>query len=137
MRLALEVRYKMPVAVVIQNTQEFKLKSCQGGVVEIRRMTFGESLIRKDMMASVAMEMQNRSKGNESMKIQMDLLQEKTTLWEFSNLVMKHNLTDANEKLLDFKNPAHVKALEGKIGDEIQQYINELNSFEEDEEIKN
>lgn len=128
----------MPVAVVVQNTKEYKLKSCEGGIVEIRRMTFGESLVRKDMMASVAMEMQNRSsKANDSMKIQMDLLQEKTTLWEFLNLVVRHNLTDANDKPLDFKNPAHVKALEGRIGDEIQKYINELNSFEEDEDIKN
>jgi len=128
----------MPIAIVIQNSEEYKLKSCEGGIVKIRRMTFGESLVRKDMMASVAMEMQNRSsKGNESMKLQMDLLQEKTTLWEFSNLIVSHNLTDSNEKLLDFKNPAHVKALVGRIGDEIQQYINELNSFEENEEIKN
>jgi hypothetical protein len=127
----------MPVAVVVQNSEEFKLKSCEGGIVKIRRMTFGESLVRKDMMASVAMEMQGKSKGNESMKLQMDLLQEKTTLWEFKNLIVSHNLTDANEKLLDFSNPAHVKALEGRIGDEIQQYINELNSFEENEEVKN
>jgi len=126
----------MPIAVVIQNSDEFKLTSCQGGVVEIRRMTFGESLVRKDMMASVAMEMQSKSK-NDSMKLQMDLLQEKTTLWEFANLIVRHNLTDANDKLLDFKNPAHVKILEGRIGDEIQKYINELNSFEEDEDIKN
>lgn len=128
----------MPIAVVIQSSEEYKLKSCAGGIVKIRRMTFGESLVRKDMMASVAMEMQNRSsKGNDSMKLQMDLLQEKTTLWEFANLIVSHNLTDSNDKLLDFKNPANVKALEGRIGDEIQQYINELNSFEENEEIKN
>jgi len=127
----------MPVAVVVKTSNEFKLKSCQGGIVEIRRMSFGESLIRKDMMASVAMEMQNKSKGSDSMKLQMDLLQEKTTLWEFANLIVSHNLTDANDKLLDFKNQAHVKMLEGRVGDEIQQYINELNSFEEDIDIKN
>lgn len=127
----------MPIAVVVENSKEFNLISCPGGIIEIRRMTFGESLVRKDMMASIAMEMQNKSKGNDSMRLQMDLLQEKTTLWEFSNLIVKHNLTDASEKLLDFRNPAAVKALEGRIGDEIQKYINELNSFEEVEEIKN
>lgn len=130
----------MPIAVVVDNQVKFELKSAPpDGFVSIRRMNYGESLKRRDMMANVAMEMRDR-KGRddkETTKIQMEILSEKTAIWEFSNLVMEHNLTDANGSPLNFKNPDHVKMLQGKIGDEIQNYINNLNSFEEDEQVKN
>lgn len=130
----------MPIAVVIDNQVKFELKSAPpDGFVSIRRMNYGESLKRRDMMANVAMEMQDKKgrDAQETTKIQMQILQEKTAVWEFANLIMEHNLTDANSQPLNFKNPEHVKMLQGKIGEEIQKYINDLNSFEEDEEIKN
>lgn len=127
----------MPIAVVVENNKKFELKSLPDGFVVIRRMNYGESLKRKDMMASVAMDMEKRSGQEQSTKLQMEILSEKTTLWEFSTLIMDHNLTDENDKPLSFKDPNHVKKLVGRVGDEIQQYINDLNSFEDDEEIKN
>lgn len=130
----------MPVAVVIDNTKRCDLKSCPpDGYVVIRRMNYGESLVRKDMMASIAMEISGK-KGRtteDTTKMQMEILQEKTTLWEFANLIVEHNLTDENEKLLNFKEPKDVKRIVGKIGDEITMHINDLNSFEDNEEVKN
>jgi hypothetical protein len=58
-------------------------------------------------------------------------------LWEFANLILDHNLTDAQDRKLNFKDPNDVKSIRGQVGDEIQLYINEMNSFEEAEEIKN
>lgn len=130
----------MPIGVVVEESKKFMLKSCPpDGFVVIRRMNYGESLKRKDMMASIAMEMQSKKSKNEAetTKLQMDLLQEKTSLWEFAQLVVEHNITDAKENLLNFRDPAHVKMLVGRIGDEIQMYINEMNSFEDDEEVGN
>lgn len=129
----------MPSAVVTQTTERCELKSCPpDGYVVIRRMNYGESLKRKDMMASIAMSMDtSKGKGNSETKMQMDLLQEKTSLWEFATLVVEHNLTDEKDNKLDFKRQEHVKALVGRIGDEIQQHIDRINSFEDTEETKN
>lgn len=126
----------MPIATVTDESVKKELKSCPpDGFVVIRRMTFGESLKRREMMASIAMQMDG--KKGEGNKMQMDILQEKTALWEFANLVLDHNLTDAQERRLNFKLPADIMKIRGQVGDEIQQYINELNSFEDNEEIKN
>ena len=126
----------MAIATVTNDTDRKELKSCPpDGFVVIRRMTYGESLQRKEMMASIAMQMDG--KKGEGTKMQMDLLQEKTALWEFKNLIVDHNLTDEKERKLDFKNPKDVMMIRGQVGDEIQLYINELNSFEDDEEVKN
>jgi hypothetical protein len=129
----------MPIAVVLDTKKRYDLKTLPDGYVVIRRMNFGESLKRKDMMASVAMEISGK-KGktqDETTKMHMDILAEKTTLWEFAELILEHNLTDEHNKPLDFRQPAHVKRIVGQIGDEISLYINELNSFEEDAEVKN
>jgi hypothetical protein len=127
----------MAVAVVTQQTEKCELKSAPpDGYVVIRRMNYGESLQRKDMMASIAMSMDSK-KGSSETKMQMDLLQEKTSLWEFSKLIVDHNLTDDKERKLDFSNPAHVRAIVGRIGDEIQMHIDRINSFEDTEETKN
>ena len=128
----------MAVAVVTQQTERCDLKSAPpDGFVTIRRMNYGESLQRKDMMASIAMSMNTKGKGDGETKMQMDLLQEKTSLWEFSKLIVDHNLTDDKERKLDFSNPAHVRAIVGRIGDEIQMHIDRINSFEDTEETKN
>lgn len=126
----------MAIATVTSNTDRKELKSCPpDGYVVIRRMNYGESLKRKEMMASIAMQMDG--KKGEGAKVQMDLLQEKTALWEFANLIVDHNLTDDKDRRLDFRNPKDVMMIRGQVGDEIQLYINDLNSFEDDEAVKN
>jgi len=143
----------MPIATVTEASENIPLKSCPpDGFVVIRRMNYGESLKRKDMMASIAMSMDTSKKGPQETKMQMDLLQEKTSLWEFSNLILEHNLTklvnskgqpckkddpDAREMPLNFKIPSDIQMISGQVGDEIQMHIDRLNSFEESEETKN
>lgn len=126
----------MAVATVTDGTVTKELKSCPpDGYVVIRRMDFGESLKRKEIMASIAMQMDG--KKAEGTKMQMDILQEKTALWEFANLIVDHNLTDEANRKLNLGDPKDVRRIRGQVGDEIQMYINELNSFEEDETVKN
>lgn len=130
----------MAIGVVLKNEEKCALKSCPpDGYVIIRRMDYGESLKRKDMMASMAMELNDKKGANteETMKLQMKILQGDISIWEFSNLIIDHNITDEKENKLDFKNPNHVKMLRGPVGDEIQMHIDKLNSFEDDHEVKN
>lgn len=127
----------MAIATITQPTENFKLKSCPpDGFVTIRRMTWGEKLKRQSMMTQYRMEMTTNSKDRD-MALDVNILQEKVSLWEFQNLIVEHNLTDADEKPLNFRNVADIVRLGPVVGEEIQKYIDEVNSFEETEEVKN
>lgn len=127
----------MAIATITQPTENFKLKSCPpDGFVTIRRMTWGEKLKRQSMMTQYRMEMTKNSK-DQDMALDVNILQEKVSLWEFQNLIVEHNLTDADEKPLNFRNVADIVRLGPVVGEEIQKYIDEVNSFEETEEVKN
>lgn len=126
----------MPIATIVDSTERFELKSCPpDGYVVVRRMTYGEKLKRQSMMTKFKMEM-GRNKSD-AMNMDVDLDQEKVSMWEFANLIVEHNLTDENEKPLNFKNMADIARLGPVVGEEIQTYIDKLNSFEEDDEVKN
>lgn len=127
----------MAIATITQPTETFKLKSCPpDGYVTIRRMTWGEKLKRQSMMTKYRMEMTKNTK-DQDMSLDVDILQEKVSQWEFSNLIVEHNLTDETETPLNFKNIADIVRLGPVVGEEIQGYIDEVNSFEEKEEVKN
>lgn len=126
----------MAIATVVNATERFDLKSCPpDGYVVIRRMSYGEKLKRQSMMTKFRMEM-GRNKS-EAMNMDVDLDQEKVSMWEFSNLIVEHNLTDEHERQLNFKNMNDISRLGPVVGEEIQTYIDKLNSFEEDDEVKN
>lgn len=126
----------MAIATVVNANERFDLKSCPpDGYVVIRRMSYGEKLKRQSMMTKFRMEM-GRNKSD-AMNMDVDLDQEKVSMWEFANLIVEHNLTDENVKPLNFKNMVDIARLGPVVGEEIQTYIDKLNSFEEDQEIKN
>lgn len=126
----------MAVATIVNTTERCDLKSCPpDGYVVIRRMTYGEKLKRQSMMTKFKMEM-GRNKSD-AMNMDVDLDQEKVSMWEFANLIVEHNLTDENEKPLNFKNIADIARLGPVVGEEIQTQIDKLNSFEEDDDVKN
>lgn len=127
----------MAIATITQPTETFKLKSCPpDGYVTIRRMTWGEKLKRQSMLTKYRMEMDKNTKDKD-MSLDVDILQEKVSYWEFQNLIVEHNLTDENETPLNFRNMADITRLGPVVGEEIQKYIDEVNTFEESEEVKN
>lgn len=126
----------MAVATIVDSTERFDLKSCPpDGYVVIRRMTYGEKLKRQSMMTRFKMEMGRKNTDANVMDVDLD--QEKVSMWEFANLVVEHNLTDESLKPLNFKNMADIVRLGPVVGEEIQKRIDELNSFEEDDSVKN
>lgn len=124
----------MPVAVVQGEPEHFDLKTLPGGYVRIKRMTHGEKLARRAFTSKMLME---ADRGSRSMRGEIDLFKEETSFYDFAHCVVDHNLTDADERPLQFKNPADVRKLEGRIAEEIERYIDSINNFEEDEEVKN
>lgn len=126
---------KMPVAV-ITNSQSDKidLKTCPGGYVIVRRMNYGEKLLRDGMAAKFLM---SGSTKDASMQGELEMQTEEVALWEFANLIVEHNLTDTQDVPLNFKIKAHVKMLDPAVGDEIGQLIDAQNAAQDSEEVKN
>ena len=120
----------MPRATVASETEKFELKSLPEGYVVIRRMTYGEKLNRTDGMMNM-----RTTAEDKQMEIQM--MSKKVAFQDFGNLIIEHNLTDENDKALNFKNAADVERLDPRIGDEIGQLIDGINSFEDTANVKN
>jgi len=114
----------------ITQVDRHDLKTCEGGYVELRRMTYGQYLHRSGM----AMDMQMRGeKGGRNSVVDIDLGQEKVTEYEFGICIAAHNLTDDQDVPLDFKKAAHVHLLDARVGQEIGDLINKMNTFDEEE----
>lgn len=120
----------MPRATVASETEKFELKSLPEGYVVVRRMTYGEKLNRTDSMMNM------RTTG-EDREMQFQMMTRKIAFQDFGNLIIEHNLTDENDKPLNFKNAADVERLDPRIGDEIGQLIDGINSFEDSQDTKN
>jgi hypothetical protein len=128
---------QVPVATVTERSRRFDLKTCPGGYVVVKRMTHGQKLYRADLTSKMKI---NASKKSKDVQGEIDLLQRQTAFWEFANLIEEHNLTalvnasdpGSDERPLNFKVPADVEMLDGRIGEEISTRIAEVNNFEED-----
>jgi hypothetical protein len=125
----------MPQATVnFQATERFDLKSCPEGFVELRRMSYGEKLSRQQMAMEMAMREGGKGQADDMV---LKMTQLKVVEFEFANCIVDHNLTDEADQRLDFKKPKSVHSLHPQIGDEINELIDKMNTFEESEEAKN
>lgn len=115
----------MPRATVAKKTYSFDLTTVSGGTIEVRRMTYGEKLLRQDEL----MEFEADKEGN----MKLNMAARKAALWDIANLVVSHNLTDESDRPLNFKNMADVVQLDALVGEEIGKFIDEVNSFESTE----
>jgi hypothetical protein len=70
----------------------------------------------------------------ETQKIELETLSSWTAQHDFAYCIVDHNITDAKGVKLDFTNAMAIKALDPKIGGEIERILLELNEPEEDEE---
>lgn len=124
----------MPAAVVDMNsTEKFDLKSAPpDGWVELRKMTFGQKLVRQQQAMKINMEMRRKGQGNAKANMEMESLQ--SALLDFKNCVVAHNLTDASGNPLNLSTDFDVQRLDPRVGEEISTYIDQMNNFEEDAE---
>jgi hypothetical protein len=70
----------------------------------------------------------------ETQKIELTTLSEWMANHDFSYCIVDHNLATKDGQKLDFSNTLHVKALDPKVGIEIDRILTDLNEPEEDEE---
>lgn len=123
----------MPRAVAnLEETTREELKSCPGGFVVLRRMTYGQKLERQSM----AMQMGISGNGK-SAEMGVSMMQQQSAAFEFRHCIVDHNLEDENDQKLDFNNPVNVFRLHPRIGEEIEMLISDMNNFEDTDEAKN
>ena len=127
----------MPRATIdTTDTQRFELKSLpaskdeEGGWIELRKLSYGQILARRDMATKMAIEGVGSNSRDEDIKVTTDIIQKLVTEFEYKNCIVKHNLEDANGILLNFGNAASVDNLDPKVGQEISDYIDELNKWD-------
>lgn len=143
----------MPIVTgnVSAEGERFELKSAKpDGFVVLRRLTYGQKMLRRGLLSKAKLADAGASGGNRAERraaaksgfnAEIELMNEKVTLFEFANCIVDHNLQylenpadKSSVFLLDFTKPEHVKMLDGRVGDEIDELINDLNNFEDDEE---
>jgi hypothetical protein len=119
----------MPRATVNPSeSTRFDLKTCPGGFVVLRRLPYGKYLDRQ----TEAMEIKARAQRGEDMSMELKMMGRKTTVIEFRECILEHNLTDENEQPLNMHDPNVLDRLDGRIGQEIEDKLREMNVFEAD-----
>lgn len=120
----------MPKATSVVSSERHELKTLPGGFVEVRRLTYGQKLERKAMTANATMNM-DRSKRD--VQMMMQLMNENATIFDFKHCIVDHNLEDEGDRKLDLTTAADIRKLDPRIGEEIEQILDNLNNFEEDD----
>ncbi len=120
----------MPKATVSHSGVRHDLKSCEGGFVELRQLSYDEILARRDGISSLSV---NRE---DTQTVTINTLQRWAREFDFRNCIRDHNLEDDNGSPLDFTKPHTFKILDPRVGMEIESLIDELNGDEDDEKVK-
>lgn len=129
-------RANMPKAVVSAKITERKdLETLppdpetgeEGGFVELRHMSYGEYLKRRDMISN--MSFKGEGKNTEAF---MKMANEEVARYEFNTCIVDHNLQDENGNNLDFRTARAFQMLNPRVGEEISNYIDEMNKWEKD-----
>lgn len=119
----------MPRATVtLQDTERLELKTCEGGYVVLRRLTYGQMLERRQMT-----KLEFSGRGNKDIAGQMALANAQVQLYEFKNCIVEHNLEDENGRQLNFASPVDVQRLDPRVGTEIETKIGEMNNYEDED----
>lgn len=136
----------MPVGTVSQDVVRSELKTLPGrngdeaGFVALRKLPYGQILARRDMSSKMVMEQRARrgrnSGDDDTQRVEMELMQTVTRMYEFAHAVVDHNITDPNNRKLDFSKPNDVKALDPKVGQEIEALIDSMNSDVDEDDLE-
>src|SRR6266576_984875 len=116
----------MPKATVDTAGVRHDLKSCEGGFVLLRQLPFGMMLKRRDLAARYMQEFTGTNIADVN-TITINILNEKSRQFDFANMILDHNLEDANGNKLDFGNPMTLDVLDPRIAAEIETQMDKLN----------
>jgi hypothetical protein len=125
-------------ATVPTDAERFELRSVEGAWVMLKPLPYGELLERRDKASRMSMEAGtgNRRKKQDVGRLDIDMMQQQTRIYEFQKCVVDHNLGDDKGNKLNFTNSSTLNLLDPKVGQEIETLIDQLNELEDvDEEV--
>lgn len=117
----------MPRATVSTEAELFELKSCEGGWVKLRRMSYGQRLHRQDMAMQMSVQSDSR---NKTATMEVTPTQTLVSQFELKTCVVEHNLEDEEGRTLNFNSDIDFALLDGRIGEEIGQYIDDMHNWD-------
>jgi hypothetical protein len=120
----------MPQATVSVEPERHDLKSCPGGFVVLRRMSYGKYLARQEMALKLKVQAQQQKGSKGNFEGEMAMANKIVTVFEFKECVVDHNLTDAGDQPLNFALESTLEILDPRIGNEIGSLINEMHDFD-------
>jgi len=123
----------MPKATVSHEGVRHDLKSCPGGFVELRPLSYEEILVRRDGVTSMSLEREGISADEQNVRMQIATMQRWAREYDFRCCIRDHNLTDENDIPLNFTKAETLRMLDPRIGREIEALIDELNGENDDE----
>jgi len=125
----------MPRATVSEEVKRHDLKSLADGWVDLKKMSYGQKLERAQIATDMEIAME---RGSKRQTASVDVMQTKVALFDFKNCVVDHNLfADDNETKINLQTAAGLATLDPKVGDEIGKLIDDMNNYEEDDELGN
>lgn len=123
----------MPRATVLKQTERFNLETLKDGDevgwVELRRLSFGEKLDKDAEAMKMRFDVKDAGQGGD-MGAEVAMINAAVTQKEFAKCIVDHNLEDENGNKLNFQRAEHVRELDPRVGQEIQDLIAEMNDFE-------
>lgn len=129
----------MPKATVSHETHRYDLRTCPGGFVELRQLSYYEMMHRRDIASKMFTEQKvqtgrarQKQSPEETIRAQYEIMNVAIMEFEFKNCIVDHNLEDDSGIKLDFNNPLTFRMLDPKIGEEIGRLIDDLNQEAED-----
>lgn len=114
----------------LNTTTRVELKSLPEGYVVLRKMTYGAKMDRASKAARMSMKMASGKRGNDADDMVIEMMQKQTTLMDFEQCIIEHNLEDENNNKLNFSRSADVEKLDPRVGEEISLEIEKLNNLE-------
>ena len=124
----------MPRATVSRETKRYDLRTCPDGFVELRQLPYAEMLARRDIITQMTLESTPASLGTEEevQRARIEMANLESNRFSFRHCIVNHNLEDEDGRLLDFKDRRTLERLDPRIGVEIEELIDNLNTDTED-----
>lgn len=113
-------------------TERHDLKTCPGGYVVLRKLSYGQILERRALMKLSV----TTRKGQKNLEGELAMANRRIQEFEFQKCVVDHNLEDDMERKLNLSDPVVLQTLDPRIGAEIEALISDLNNFEDDDEAE-
>jgi hypothetical protein len=108
--------------------QHEDLKTCPGGFIKARRMSYGELMTSQDLAYQVQMKASQENPDDPEMGVTMSRIA--VVEFQLKTCILDHNLDGDNGDRLDFKQARDVHLLDANIGQEIVQIIDKMHDWQ-------